>query len=183
MTKASDLSGGQKRKLCLSIAFMGSPEFVVLDEPTAGIDVNSRQVIWKAISLFKNTTSLITSHSLEEAELVSSRLFVMKSGKIVFMGTSTELRKEYKCGYRITAIGKNINFEKFHEIVSSFIPDATKNSDRPDSILIPISDQIADFVEQINIKIKEFNADEINITVEGLEHVILRLISDEENHK
>ncbi|EAX92132.1 ABC transporter family protein [Trichomonas vaginalis G3] len=97
---ATVLSGGQKRKLCIAMAFIGKPAFVILDEPTAGIDVTTRQLIWKAISSM-NITSLVSSHSLEEAESVSSRLFVMRSGELVFDGPSNELRRKYHCGYRL----------------------------------------------------------------------------------
>ena len=99
--RAGDLSGGQKRKLCIGLSLLGNPEIVLMDEPTAGVDVQACQLIWKMISNLKNTTSLITSHALEEAETVSSRLFILLERIIRFIGTSTELREQFKCDYEL----------------------------------------------------------------------------------
>lgn len=98
-TRAGDLSGGQKRKLCISLSLLGNPPLVIMDEPTAGVDVQARQLIWKVIASLEHTTTIVTSHALEEAEAVSSRLFVVAAGKLPFAGTSTEFRKQFQCGY------------------------------------------------------------------------------------
>jgi len=175
---AGQLSGGQKRKLCIALAFIGSPQLVILDEPTAGVDPNARQTIWKAISQFKGCTSLISSHSLEEAETIASRLFVMKNGNMAFMGTSTELRRQYKCGYRISLIGDNPNIDLLLEHTNQFIPESSKDTDRNDSILVPIDDRFVSLIEDIEPQLSLYNATSINITIEGLEHVLLRLIDN-----
>jgi ABC-type multidrug transport system ATPase subunit len=62
--RAGDLSGGQKRKLCIVLSLLGDPPFVIMDEPTAGVDVQSRQTIWKTIGALKDVTKIITSHNL-----------------------------------------------------------------------------------------------------------------------
>jgi len=180
-SQASSLSGGQKRKLCISLAFIGSPPVVILDEPTAGIDVSTRQIIWKSISMFKDTTCIVTSHSLEEAESVSSRIFVMKGGQMVFMGTSSDLRRTYNCGYRIAALGKSIDIHGFYEYVKRLEPEVSFDQDRNDSILLPVNDNFVNVIEEISSKLGGFQIESINVTVEGLEHVLLRLISEEEN--
>lgn len=108
-TRTGDLSGGQKRKVCIAMSLLGNPPLVIMDEPTAGVDVQARQLIWKFIAQLRNTTTIITSHALEEAEAVSSRLFVVAGGTLPFAGTSTEFRKTFKCGYllRVEAVGEN----------------------------------------------------------------------------
>lgn len=98
-TRTGDLSGGQKRKVCISLSLLGNPPLVIMDEPTAGVDVQARQLIWKVIASLKNTTTIVTSHALEEAEAVSSRLFVVAGGGLPFAGTATEFRNTFKCGY------------------------------------------------------------------------------------
>ena len=178
--KAKTLSGGQKRKLCIAIAFMGNPQIVILDEPTAGIDVTTRQLIWKAISLFKNTTCFVTTHSLEEAETVSSRLFVMKAGQVIFTGTSSQLRKDFHCGYRISTIGEHVNMQSFLSFCQSKYPSAAFDDERSDSVLLPVDDSFADFLESLQESKNEFGIDNFTVTIEQLEHVILRLIADEE---
>ena len=63
--RACDLFSGQKRILCIGLSLLGNPKVVLMDEPTAGVDVQACQLIWKMISNLKNTTSFITSHALE----------------------------------------------------------------------------------------------------------------------
>jgi len=180
-TKANNLSGGQKRKLCIAIAVIGNPPLVILDEPTAGIDASARQIIWKSISLMKDVSFIITSHSLEEAESVSSRIFVMKNGKLVFTGTSSELRRQYKCGYRCVFLGESINFESLCAYVHSLSEDMLIDPDHKNSILIPVDDTFVSILENIENHKPEFKIDSINVTAESLEHVLLRLIAEEEN--
>jgi ABC-type multidrug transport system ATPase subunit len=81
-TYAGDLSGGQKRKPCRAISLPGAPPIVIMDEPTAGVDVQVKRLIWKTAASLTNTTSIISSHALEEAETVSSRLFIVDDKQI-----------------------------------------------------------------------------------------------------
>lgn len=177
---AGSLSGGQKRKLCISIAFIGNPAIVILDEPTAGIDVSTRQTIWKSISQYKDTTVIVSTHSLEEAESVSSRIFVMKYGDIVFKGTSSELRRAYNCGYRITALGHNVDIDALLYYIRRMIPEANKDTERNDSVLVQVDDRIVNLLEDLVPKLDQFNIQSLNVTAEALEQVLLRLIADED---
>jgi len=172
-TLAGSLSGGQKRKLCMALAFIGDPPIVILDEPTAGVDVTSRQIIWKSMSQFKKTTIIVSTHSLEEAESVSSRIFVLKSGKLAFNGTSSELRRIYNCGYRLNPLGSQWNIDSLFNDVKSIIPDSFLDPERGDSIMIPIDDRVPNILEMID---NNYN-NSFNLTVEALEEVLLRLIS------
>jgi ABC-type multidrug transport system ATPase subunit len=83
-SRAFDLSGGQKRKLCIALSLLGHPPLIIMDEPTAGVDIESRQIILKAISSLKDTTTIITLYAIEEAELVSSQVFIVAGGKLIF---------------------------------------------------------------------------------------------------
>jgi ABC-2 type transport system ATP-binding protein len=79
------LSGGQRRRLALALAFAGKPEVVVLDEPTTGLDVESRRRAWDAIRAFGGTV-LLTTHSLEEAHALAKRIVVLARGTVVSDG-------------------------------------------------------------------------------------------------
>ena len=70
---------------------MQRPAILILDEPTADVDVQSRQIIWMTLDGFTQTTTLISCHSLEEAEAAASRIFIMNNGAIRFVGSPPEL--------------------------------------------------------------------------------------------
>jgi len=150
-TFASNLSGGQKRKLCIALAFIGNPPIVILDEPTAGIDASARQSIWKAISHFHGTTSFISSHALEEAESVCTTLFTMSAGKLVFKGTPNNLREEYHCGYIFHPVRENIKMQELVEFMKIFIPETVIDEEKNDQILMPMSDNIGNMLHEIKL--------------------------------
>ncbi|PWG51580.1 ABC transporter ATP-binding protein [Ligilactobacillus salivarius] len=92
------LSGGQKRKLQFALTLAGNPDLIFLDEPTVGMDAESRTKFWKHIDELKKQgkTFLITSHYLEELEKVANRFIFMHNQKIIFDGSLTEMRKQLK---------------------------------------------------------------------------------------
>ncbi|OHT03514.1 ABC transporter family protein [Tritrichomonas foetus] len=178
--RAGDLSGGQKRKLCIGLSLLGNPPVVLMDEPTAGVDVQARQLIWKMISNLKETTSIITSHALEEAEAVSSRLFIVAGGKIPFCGTSTELRNKFKCGYLLRVERDDGKVGPVLEFAQSFIPEAHLVEDRDDMISMPVDPAIPRFLEALSEKEAEYGIRSYSFSVEQLEDMLLKLIQSEE---
>ncbi len=88
------LSGGQQRRALVAAAFVGSPRCVVLDEPTSGIDLESRNEIWAALRAMlreRDAGVLVTTHDLAEAERHGDRVIVMRDGRIIADGTPREL--------------------------------------------------------------------------------------------
>jgi len=79
------LSGGQKRRLAVALAFVGRPRLVLLDEPTTGLDVDARRVLWEAIRRqhLEGATIVVTSHYLEEIEALAQRVIVMGAGRVL----------------------------------------------------------------------------------------------------
>lgn len=95
--KAKTLSGGYQRKLSIAISLINDPKILFLDEPTLGLDVISRHDLWKVIELLKGkTTIILTTHYMEEAEVLSDRIGIMNKGKLIELGTSKELIKKAK---------------------------------------------------------------------------------------
>ena len=90
---AGGLSGGQQRRLALALAFAGNPKAVFLDEPTTGVDVEARHNLWTGISSFVDAggTVLLTTHYLEEAETLASRIVVIDHGSIIAEGSVSEI--------------------------------------------------------------------------------------------
>ncbi len=94
------LSGGMKRRLILARALMHRPRLLILDEPTAGVDVELRLELWHYVQRInaEGTTILLTTHYLEEAEQLCQRIAFIADGQIVAQGTSQELASEYGVG-------------------------------------------------------------------------------------
>jgi len=92
-TRGKALSGGMGRRLSIAMALFSRPKILFLDEPTLGLDVLARRELWKIIaSLRGQTTVVLTTHYMEEAQALADRIAVMKAGKIAAMGTLEELR-------------------------------------------------------------------------------------------
>jgi ABC-2 type transport system ATP-binding protein len=89
------LSGGLKRRVVLAKALMHDPEVLILDEPTAGVDVETRQTLWTYLQELhkKGKTIILTSHYLEEVQMLCNRVAMIKEGKIVLDGDMKEITK------------------------------------------------------------------------------------------
>jgi ABC-2 type transport system ATP-binding protein len=94
------LSGGMKRRLILARALMHRPKLLILDEPTAGVDVELRLELWHYVQRInaEGTTILLTTHYLEEAEQLCNKIAFINGGEIVATGNSRELAAEYGVG-------------------------------------------------------------------------------------
>lgn len=97
-----DLSGGNKRRLCVAIAFMGNPQVVIMDEPSTGLDPVSRRKLWNIIKTSSNTRSfLLTTHLMEEADALCNRIAIMVNGQIQAIGSGQHLKDKYGDGYTL----------------------------------------------------------------------------------
>lgn len=93
--KAGKLSGGWQRRVSIAMALIGEPQILFLDEPTLGLDVLARHDLWDMIRTLKGTTTIIlTTHYMEEAEALSDRIGIMKSGHLLAAGTAEELKQK-----------------------------------------------------------------------------------------
>ncbi|KAJ3191886.1 hypothetical protein HK101_007320 [Irineochytrium annulatum] len=96
------LSGGEKRRLSIAIALVGSPGVVFLDEPTTGLDPEVRRLIWDIISTAKaGKTIILTTHSMEEAEVCCNRIGIMAKGSLKCLGPSLHLKQMYGSGFKL----------------------------------------------------------------------------------
>lgn len=98
-------SGGMKRRLTFALAILGNPRIVVLDECTAGTDPSNRQRIWQILQNMRQrpgTTILMTSHSMEEVDLLCDTIAVMKRGKLEVVGSSLQLKQHFGVGYHLS---------------------------------------------------------------------------------
>jgi ABC-2 type transport system ATP-binding protein len=90
----SNLSGGQRQRLALGIALLNKPQLLLLDEPTTGLDPNARREIWQILMKLKkelNTSLILTTHYMEEAEFLCDRIIIMDKGTILAEGTLKDI--------------------------------------------------------------------------------------------
>ena len=93
--KAGKLSGGWQRRVSIAMALISEPQILFLDEPTLGLDVIARHDLWNAIRGLKgHVTIILTTHDMEEAEALSDRIGIMKSGRLLAVGTAEELKQQ-----------------------------------------------------------------------------------------
>ncbi|HZY98848.1 MAG TPA: ABC transporter ATP-binding protein [Candidatus Baltobacteraceae bacterium] len=105
--RAGALSGGESRRLAVALAFAGNPDLVVLDEPTTGLDVESRRQLWDVVRDYAVDRSvLFTTHYLEEAQALATRVVVVDSGRVLFDGSTAELRGRFGAR-RLSYAGKD----------------------------------------------------------------------------
>ena len=93
--KAGKLSGGWQRRVSIAMALISEPKILFLDEPTLGLDVLARHDLWELIRNLKGrVTVILTTHYMEEAEALSDRIGIMKSGRLLAVGTAEELKQK-----------------------------------------------------------------------------------------
>ncbi|XP_050355241.1 uncharacterized protein LOC126776662 [Nymphalis io] len=112
----SRLSGGTRRRLCVALAFVAQPSLVSLDEPTSGVDPAARRDIWSMIiRLRENRTILLTTHHLDEAELLSDQIIIMHKGQIHTTGTPTEIKRTLGTGYNLSVMYPDNNLSSIQD--------------------------------------------------------------------
>ena len=228
-TYTVNLSGGNKRKLTFAIAMMNRPTLLLLDEPSTGVDPESRRTMWKNINELSNSghqyNMILTTHSMEEAEVLCDTVSWLKSGNFICLGNPEKLKVEFSAGYKIhikfddKEINKEIKnynvediFNNLKELVDGFdifeniilnnknvcienylnglikivknIRDMTKKivineigKDMSFELIIEINKEKQKelFIEILNMKNINKEIDEINITMQSLENILISL--------
>ena len=106
--RAVSLSGGNRRKLSVCIALCGGSKLVMLDEPTAGMDLGARRSLWDMLKNYRRDKIIIlTTHYMDEADVLGDRIGIMASGKILCLGTSLFLKDRYGAGFKLTIVKKS----------------------------------------------------------------------------
>ena len=101
--KANTLSGGNKRKLSVAMAIIGNPPLIFLDEPSTGVDPKAKRFMWDIVSKIstqrKKSAVILTTHSMDEAEALCSKMGIMVDGEFMCFGYSTYIKDKYGTGY------------------------------------------------------------------------------------
>jgi ATP-binding cassette, subfamily A (ABC1), member 3 len=105
--KAGSLSGGNKRKLSVSIALIGQSKLVLLDEPTSGMDLGARRSLWNMLRKYRRDRIIIlTTHYMDEADVLGDRIGIMAHGQLKCLGSSLFLKNRFGGGYKLVMVKK-----------------------------------------------------------------------------
>ncbi|PVV01248.1 hypothetical protein BB560_004343 [Smittium megazygosporum] len=180
------LSGGQKRRLSIAIALVGNPDVVFLDEPTTGLDPEVRRTVWNIISANKaGRTIVITTHSMEEAEVLCNRIGIMANGTMRCIGTSFRLKQLYGSGFLISIAAPRENLPAAKNFISSVLPSNARLLDNFVNAASwefkPEPGFISKLYTIISTKARKYNITDFGINQTTLDEVFLRIIGDNDN--
>ena len=182
---ACKLSSGTKRKLSVSIALCAGSKFILLDEPTAGMDLNARRKLWDILKAYKkNKIILLTTHFMDEADALADRIGIMRKGNLSCLGSSYFLKNCFSVGYRIKFVKKNRTVSPALEaFISSQFRKVKKQTDVFDEVTYVIpKDQdkyLSEFLLQLDFRLDEFDVKSYSVQLPSLEDVFLRLNTDD----
>lgn len=174
--KVEEYSGGMKRRLNIGSALLHNPEIIILDEPTVGIDPQSRKHILDSVKEInkKGSTVIYTSHYMEEVEYLCHRICIMDEGKIIAQGTKDELLQSISAEEKIILEVNNINEEIIDNI--NKIPYVKNTSTRDNSIIIQKKGNNVDYSEILEaVSNKGGHLTSMDIKKPDLEFVFLAL--------
>ncbi|KAL7746769.1 hypothetical protein RI367_007933 [Sorochytrium milnesiophthora] len=120
-----EFSGGMKRRLSIVSAGIGDPQFVILDEPTTGMDPINRRKVWQYIARLKrDCVLLLTSHSMEETDALGDDICIIDHGQVQATGTSLELKNAHGTGYQINLLTWQNRIDELLTFVTEALPQA-----------------------------------------------------------
>ena len=168
--KFGDLSGGQKQRVLFALAICGDPDLLFLDEPTVGLDVEARRMLWDEIRrlVSRGKTVLLTTHYLQEADALADRVAVINKGEIIAQGTPATIKAQ-TAGKRIRCITSlDLSFLRK-------IPGVTEvNEDRE---AVEIHTGVAEPVVR-ELLARDATLSGLEVTSAGLEEAFLALTQD-----
>ena len=166
-----NLSGGLKQRVGVAISMVNDPEIIFLDEPTTGLDPKARREVWKVIQDLKaqNKTVILTTHYMEEAEVLSDRVAIMDNGRFIAMGTPRQIIDQYGSGS--VCIVKAANEAAVGAVKQAGMTYDMRNGDL--SVALDDKKSLARLVNLLSIG--EVTYDELIVKGSSLEDVFLKL--------
>ncbi|KAK6177284.1 hypothetical protein SNE40_015412 [Patella caerulea] len=129
-TRSMHLSGGQKRKLSVGIALISGSKIIILDEPTSGMDPAARRQTWDILQRNRaNRTIILTTHFMDEADLLGDRIAIMSEGEVKCCGSSHFLKKLHGAGYHLVIVkSEKCNVFNVTQVVQKYVPSSVLES-------------------------------------------------------
>lgn len=162
---AKTLSGGMQRRLNILLALMHDPKLVILDEPQAGLDPQSRILVRDFIrQLSKSKSVILTTHDMDEADRLSDRMAIIDHGKILSINTPENIKKQ-TCNKDILQVRVEISESELIKKVLKLIPVEFSDKNYSDGFLLLSSNEILELIPQVNNILKSFNLNVNDMTV------------------
>lgn len=173
--KFGDLSGGQRQRVLLALAICGDPDLLFLDEPTVGLDVEARRMLWDEIRKLvgRGKTVLLTTHYLQEADALADRVTVINQGEIIAEGTPADIKAQ-TAGKRIRCI-TSLPLSALRQIPGV-------NEVKEDREAIELHAAEAEPVVR-ELLARDLSLSGLEVTSAGLEEAFLALTQDNGNHR
>jgi ABC-2 type transport system ATP-binding protein len=167
-----DLSGGQRQRVLFALALCGDPDLLFLDEPTVGMDVEARRVLWEQIRklVARGKTVLLTTHYLEEADALADRVAVINKGQIIAEGTPAEIKTRTR-GHKIRCITR-VSIEEIRQIPGVLTVTADREA-------VEIRAAVAELVLR-ELFSRDTTLRGLEVTNAGLEEAFLALTAENE---
>uniref|UniRef100_A0A3Q1GTA6 ATP-binding cassette, sub-family A (ABC1), member 3b n=1 Tax=Acanthochromis polyacanthus TaxID=80966 RepID=A0A3Q1GTA6_9TELE len=179
--RSKTLSGGMKRKLSIGIALIGDSKVVMLDEPTSGMDPSARRATWDLLQGEKRgRTILLTTHFMDEADLLGDRIAIMAGGELQCCGSPLFLKNKYGAGYHMVIVKDALcNVSEITRLVHMYVPNATLESSAGAELSYILPKESTSRFELLFAEL-EMNRDELGIASYGasvttMEEVFLRV--------
>ncbi|XP_054742275.1 ATP-binding cassette sub-family A member 2 [Anastrepha obliqua] len=176
------LSGGMKRRLSLGIAIAGNTKVVILDEPSSGLDIESRRELWDILlKLRKIKAVLITTHHMEEAEVLGDTIAILANGRVHCSGSPLELKRKIGRGYVLKlCISNHQNEQAILQIIQHDIPTAKILTIVPPAMHISLpyenKSEYSQVLHQLETRQEELGIDSISLSDASLEDVFLNCL-------
>lgn len=178
---AKSLSGGMKRKLSIIIALIGGSKVVILDEPTSGMDPVSRRFTWDVLQKHKeNRTVLLTTHHMDEADVLGDRIAIMAKGTLQCCGSTIFLKKVYGVGYHLIIVkDRHCDVQEISELIKYHIPEARleNNVAAELSFVLPkeYTDRFKALFTEMEDRQEELGIASFGISITTMEEVFIRV--------
>ncbi|KAK4876909.1 hypothetical protein RN001_009415 [Aquatica leii] len=182
---AGTLSGGMQRKLSVGIALCGNSQIVMLDEPTAGMDPAARRALWDLlISQKQGRTMLLSTHFMDEADLLGDRIAIMSGGVLQCCGSSFFLKKKYGAGYHlIMEKSSRCVVSSVTKLLAAYIPGIQVKSEVGKELTYVLGEEYAPVFEEMLNKLehesKALGIESYGISLTTLEEVFMMVGADD----
>ncbi|KRX00793.1 P-loop containing nucleoside triphosphate hydrolase [Pseudocohnilembus persalinus] len=177
---SKNLSGGQKRRLQVALAFVGGSKVIFLDEPTSGCDTSVRRHLWEMLKKYKQDRIIVlTTHFMDEADYLGDRISIIGEGKLICTGSSTFLKNRFGVGYNLTIV-KNDPTSSSHSIIQTIkkhIPNVSKISQASAEITFQLNmsevGKFQDMFNELDEKKSELDISNYGISITTMEQVFI----------